>query len=194
MNSSKSFDSKKLLVKTKSTISFGICFLIILLYVLLWILGGEFNLLNLKWFDNVNYSFNLNLLYWSLGIMLFSILLFIILYFTKVIKLDLIPFLLMSNTIGVVTIFSAGIPIPKGNDSAIYIVMARFFIVIASSLIVFFVSNSFVLKMMLNSPYAHEIYQQYKDDLKETQKIKKEINETKNKDSSKTYIDITEEE
>ncbi|MDE5553270.1 MAG: hypothetical protein K2I67_01870 [Malacoplasma sp.] len=193
MNGSKFKSNEKLFVKTKLTYSFLFCFLIIIFYLLIWILIGEFNLLSLNWFNQSNYSFDLKILYWSFGIVLFSILFFIILYFLKVVKIDLIPFLLMSNTIGMVTIFSAGIPIPAGENSSIYIVMARFFIVIFSGLIIFFISNAVVIRIMLNSPYSHYIYEQYKKEAQETASIKKEIDERKKSKKQKDYVEIIEE-
>lgn len=193
MNGTRFKDNKKLLAKTKLTYGFLSCFLIIILYLLIWILIGEFNLLGLNWFNQSNYSFNLKLLYWCFGVILFTILFFIIFYFLKIVKIDLIPFLFMSNVIGIVTIFSVGIPIPSGENSSIYIVMARFFIVICSGLIIFFISNAVIIRIMLNSPSSYYIYEQYKKEAQETASIKKEMDERKKAKKQKDYVEIIEE-
>ena len=193
MNGNRFKDNKKLLAKTKLTYGFLSCFLIIILYLLIWILIGEFNLLGLNWFNQSNYSFNLKLLYWCFGVILFTILFFIIFYFLKIVKIDLIPFLFMSNVIGIVTIFSVGIPIPSGENSSIYIVMARFFIVICSGLIIFFISNAVIIRIMLNSPSSYYIYEQYKKEAQETASIKKEMDERKKAKKQKDYVEIIEE-
>lgn len=203
MNNSKLFNSSfknadDIVVKTKGTLSFLFCLITILMYLLVWVLIGEINALGYNWFSyqtsTINGYFNLNILYWCIGAFLFSIALFLVLYFIRFVKIDLIPFLVMSNTIGMVTIFSAGVPIPDGSDTFTYIVMARFFIVIACALVAFFATNWIVVKLMVNSSYAHVIFSQYQKEKIESIKIKKEHEEIKSKNKPKDYIEVVEED
>lgn len=115
-------------------------FFIVIPYLLTWFLVGEFDLLKLNWFhfgENNNYIFNLNILYIFLGIIVISIFFFILfLLCFKLLKLDAIPFMIMSHVIGISSIVTGLIPYYEKTIS--YIIIARFLIVIFLALFFFF--------------------------------------------------------
>lgn len=165
-------------------------------YLIVWLLFGEFNLLKLNWFkvstESNDYVFNLNIFYIFLGIICFSLLLFIIFFNAfKLLKLNSMPFIIMSHAIGVSAIVTGLIPYNDGNFT--YIIISRFLIVISIALLFFFLTNFIINKIMLSSRNQYDIYREYKEEELESKKINNDIdNLIKDKDE-KDYIEIEKE-
>lgn len=170
-------------------------FFIIVPYLISWFLIGEFNFLKLNWFhhlENNVYVFNLNILYTILGIIGLSIIFFIIfLFLFKILKLDSIPFIIMSHVIGISAIVTG--LIPYTNKTFSYIIIARFLIVIFLALIFFFLFNFISNKILLSTNINYQIYKDYVKDEKEKQKMNKDMNDLIEKHKEKDYIEIEKE-
>lgn len=185
----KNYVSKKHLIIT-------FCLLFILVpYLVTWALVGEFDLLKLNWlvpFFNGNYTFNLNILYIFLGIISFSILMFLpFFFFLNCFKLNAIPFIIMSNVMGISAIVTG--LIPYDNKSISYIIIARFIIVIFASLIFFFLFNFIFNKIMLSSRNHYDIYRDYKKEENEHKKMSNDIDNLIKNRKEKDYIEIEKE-
>lgn len=188
MSSYKRFnDQKKNFTSKKSNIIFFNFFLLIL-YIIIWALFGEFNLSKQNWLVKLNQANNFNLLYLLISLFVFSILLFILIkIFTNLFKWDALPFLFSSNIMGIVTIISALIPV---NSNQQWIIVARFVIVIASSLLTFFICNTIVNAFMLKSQNATNIFLEYVDEYEKSKEISNELKEATKNNNEKDYIEI----
>lgn len=177
---------------SKLTTFLFLFFFIFVPYLLVFLLLGEVNLLKLNWLkiatENSSYIFNLNIMYIMFGIIAASILLFIIFkYLFKKVNLDLIPFICITHTICITTITSGLIPYNQSNF--VYIIIARFVLVIVLALIIFFISNSISNFFMLKSPSSYDYYQKFIEEEKKQKEIVKSADKFKNKDE-KDYIEV----
>lgn len=188
MGSYKRFhDQKKIYTSKKSNIIFFNLFLLIL-YIIIWMLFGEFNLSKENWLNKLNQAINFNLLYLLIAIFVFSFILFtLIKIFTNIFRLDALPFIFSTNIIGIVTIISALIPI---NSNKELIIIARFLIVIASSLITFFVTNAIVNACLLKTQKSTNIFLEYVDEFEKSKEISNELKDIKENNNEKDYIEI----
>lgn len=176
----------------------------VLLYIIVWLLVGELDLLNVKWFitpyqSNVDGQwvqrkivFNPNIIYICLGIIGISIIYFCLLKFLfHKINWDCLPFIVLGNVIGLTLIFTGFIPYNSNNQ--MWIVIARFVIIIVVSLIGFFISNAICSKILLRSNDSAQVYEEIKDEYKELSRIKKENEMFLKPKKEKDYIDISDE-
>lgn len=192
--------------KTKGWIIFFVVFFIVFSYVLFWLLFGEIDLLNLDWFITpFQYKNNLgemvqrksflslNIVYICLSTTIFYFLIFLIAKkFWNALNIDIIPFIFMGNSIGITLIFTG--LIPYSEDNGAWIILARFIIIITSSLFLFFISNSIVTKFMLSGSQSAIIYEEIKSEYKDLNKMKNEQNiYMRKKNKEKNYIEINEE-
>lgn len=190
--------------KTKGWISAFSVFFIIALYIIVWVLVGEIDALNLKWFitafvndENVQRTIylNPNVIYCCLSPIIVSIIGFLVLKFwVRKANWDYLPFLIMANIAGWVWIFSGFIPFNKSN--VVWIIIGRFILMLVSSLIIFFIVNAFTSKVLLKNNDSAYIYEEIKNEYIELNRMKKEQDmfANKNKDKEKNYIEIEEEE
>lgn len=191
--------------KTKSIYNVLIVFLVLLFYLIPWILVGEIDSLNLHWFITPFQSvengvlvtreifFNLNILYIFATIWLFSIIFFVLFKFVfNKINWDSLPFLVMSNMMGL-ALFCTGF-IPYTTANAQWIIIARFVIILFVSLISFFITNAFTSKILLNGNDSSLIYEELKNEYMELKRMKQENDAFIGKNTKeKDYIEIEEE-
>lgn len=191
--------------KTKSWILSLSLISFFIFYIIVWILVGEIDVLNLKWFitpyqkyeNNVLITrkivFNPNIIYICLGIIAFSIIYFLLFKFWfKKINWDCLPFIVIGNVAGLVLIFTGFIPYNSNNQ--IWIVIARFIIIIVSSLIAFFIVNSITSRILLKGNDSAMIYEEIKDEYQQLSKIKKENKMFVKPKQEKDYIEINNED
>lgn len=188
--------------RTSGIISFSTTISIIISYLIAWLLVGEIDLLNLKWFitpfqymkDGVLVTreifFNMNILYIWIGIIGLCLFVFSILKFwLQKINWDILPFIVMGNVIGIVLFCTGFIPYTKENS--IWIILARFIIIITAGLISFFSTNAITTKILLSGNDSAFIYEELKDEYQELKKIKKENDSfLKSREKEKNYIEI----
>lgn len=188
MGSYKRFnDQKKIFTSKKSNIIFFNFFLLIL-YIIIWAVFGEFNLSKQNWLIKLNQANNFNLLYLLISMLVFSLLLFtLIKIFTNLFKWDALPFIFSTNIMGIVTIISALIPI---NSNQQWIIVARFLIVITSSLLTFFITNAIVNACLLKSQKATNVFLEYVDEYQKSKEISKELKDVIKNNDEKDYIEI----
>lgn len=170
-------------------------FFIIIPYLITWFLVGEFNFLKLNWLlHSINkiYVFNINILYIFFGIMGLSILFFVLFLFVfKFLKLDTIPFMMMSHIIGISAIVTG--LIPYYDKTLPYIIIARFLIVIFLALFFFFLFNFITNKIMFSTRNYYDVYREYKKEENEKQKLNNDINDLIKKPKENDYIEIEKE-
>lgn len=194
--------------KTPSIIVFLYSFFIILIpYLLIWLLLGDINLLNLNWIlpvgvkigeliINNHLALNYNIFLVIIGIFLFTIVVFIFMKFVfKKANFDLLAFCFMFNAMGFSTIISGLLPFYESART--YIIISRFVIVIASTLISFFVSTKLSSYFLFKYEDINRVAIDYKVEQAKLDEMKKEYSEIKKKDKSKkeeTFIEIIKEE
>ena len=183
--SGKNFTTNKIVV-----VLFAI-FVVIIPYIVIWLLFGEFNLLKLNWLlaqtNESKQFFDFRILLVFFGEVCFSILVYLVLFFVfKKIKIDAISYIIMSHFMGMTTILT-GLLFLK--ISLILIIVLRFLIIILSSFLIFFIVNYFVMKLMLNNNSAILIFNEYQQDYVDLKKINEEC-KFLNKDSEKDYIEV----
>lgn len=187
------FFNKNTSIMTSKVVIFLFLFILVFVpYLILFLLVGEINLLKMNWLkfatNDYNYVFNLNILYIILGIMALSILFFIIFKFLfKIVDLDIIPFIFLTHSICIATIVTGLIPYNTSNFP--YIIIARFIIVIFSSLIIFFIVNYITNIIMFNSVNSYNYYSKFKKDNLDQKEIVNSIEKFKDK-NEKDYIEI----
>lgn len=194
--------------KTPSIIIFLYSFCIILIpYLVIWLLLGDINLLNLNWIlpagirlgeklINTKLVLNYNIFFVLIGILLFTVVVFIFIKFVfKKANFDLIAFCFMFNAMGWSTIISGLLPFYESAQT--YIIISRFIIVIVSTLIVFFISNKLSSYFLFKYDDINRIAVDYKVEQTKLDEIKKEyseIKQKKNEEQQKTFIEIIKEE
>lgn len=185
--------------RTKGWVKSFTAFGLIIIFFIYWILFCDPNVLKINWFRSPYFDskgvyhdglINLNVVWVLLGIIGVSIIYFIVLKFViRKADYDLLPFITMPITIGIMLMVSGFIPFNQTNKN--WILFARFIIVFLSTIIIFFISIKVTNKILLNSSSASYIYENIKKDYEEMDKIEREtkafVGERK---KEKDYIEI----
>lgn len=184
-------ESKKNFTTNKIVVVLFSIFVVIIPYIVIWLLFGEFNLLKLNWLlaqtNESKQFFDFRILLVFFGEVCFSVLVYLLLFFVfKKIKIDAISYIIMSHFMGMITILTGLLSL---KISLMLIIVLRFLIIILSSFLVFFIVNYFVMKLMLNNNNAILIFNEYQQDYVDLKKINEEC-KFLNKDSEKDYIEV----